>query len=217
MPVATFKLPDAQDLYNPSPPSATTVVENILPTVNIKTHLSRGLQSGSALVQHCTALALTKCLMKHQSVLKAFRTVESALNEGDQGRWSVRRTEVEREIRRRVPDLQVVLAFAQQKGHDVLRGPAAPANNDISPQGNLARNALLLECAQRLLWLYHELLPNLVSEARFDVGKLLQTTYAAESAKSSEVTAGVDTLRHLHVLRLLEASDQFTWSAKTGT
>lgn len=191
----------------------TAIVENVLPSANIKTHLSRGLQSTSALVQHCTALALIKCLTKYRSVLDTFQTVETALNEGDNGRWSVRRSELEREVRRRVPELQVVLAFAQQKGHDILQHPST---SDAVPQANLARNALLLECAQRLLWLYHELLPILVSEARFDVGKLLQTTYAAESSKSSAVTTGVDTLRHLHVLRLLQVSDQFSWSSKTG-
>ncbi|KAH8086640.1 ribosome 60S biogenesis N-terminal-domain-containing protein, partial [Cristinia sonorae] len=219
VPLATFKLPGNQDMYNPSPPAVTTIVENILPSTNIKTHLSRGLKSSSALVQHCTALALIKCLTKYHAVINAFQTVETVLNEGDNGRWSGRRMDVEREVRRRVPELQVVLAFAQQKGHDVLQTPVVPptdGDNAPAPSTNLARNALLLECAQRLLWLYHRLLPILVSEARFDVGKLLHTTYAAESAKSSDVTTGVDTLRHLHVLRLLQASDQFSWSAKTG-
>ncbi|THH28288.1 hypothetical protein EUX98_g5899 [Antrodiella citrinella] len=216
VPIATFKLPTAQDLYNPSAPTVTAIVENILPSANIKVHLSRGLQSTSALVQHCTALALAKCLTKYHSVMQAFQTIENALNEGSDGRWSARRTELEREVRRRVPELQVVLAFAQQKGQDILQEPDAATTSAKAPIANASKNALLLECAQRLLWLYHQLLPNLVSEARFDVGKLLQTTYAAESGRSSEVTAGIDTLRHLHVLRLLGSSDQFSWSAKTG-
>ncbi|TCD60982.1 hypothetical protein EIP91_009190 [Steccherinum ochraceum] len=217
VPVGSFKIPDNSDLYNPSPPTMNVIVENILPSANIKTHFSRGLQSSSVLVQHCTALALTKCLTKYRSVVEAFETVEKALNEGDNGRWSARKSELEREVRRRIPDLQVVLAFAQQKGHDVLQGPSPSIQPEKAPEANLARNALLLECAQRLLWLYHQLLPSVVSEARFDVGKLLQTTYAADSSKSSAVTAGVDTLRHLHVLRLLMTSDQFSWSTKTGT
>ena len=206
-------------MYNPSPPALSTIVENVFPSANIKAHLSRGLQSTSALVQHCTALALIKCLMKYRAVVQALQTVEETLNEGENGRWSARRTELEREVRRRVPDLQVVLAFAQQKGHDILQAPAVLANAADATQlvpTNHARNALLIECAERLLWLYHQLLPNLVSEARFDAGKLLQTTYAAESAEANTVTAGVDTLRHLHVLRLLRVSDQFSWSAKSG-
>lgn len=142
--------------------------------------------------------------------------MEHALEENENGRWSARRAELEREVRRRVPDLQVVLAFAQQKGHDILQTVSTPVDDSAAPQANHARKALLLESAQRVLWLYHRLLPSLVSEARFDVGKLLQTTYAAESVKASSVTAGVDTLRHLHVLRLLQVSDQFSWSAKTG-
>ena len=47
-----------------------------------------------------------------------------------------------------------------------------------TPLGNVDNHnqrALLAESAQRLLWLYQRCLPAVVSEARFDVGKLLQT------------------------------------------
>lgn len=76
-------------------------------------------------MQHCTALALIKCLTKFNEVLRIFKSIGDALEEdevdeyvggtGSGGRWGRRRWEVEREIRRRVPDVQVIIAFAQQK------------------------------------------------------------------------------------------------------
>ncbi|KAL4250925.1 Nucleolar pre-ribosomal-associated protein 1 [Abortiporus biennis] len=202
VPYQSFLLPDTSDMYQPIPPSLSTIVDNILPSSSIKVHLTRGLQSSSALVQHCTALALIKCLIKYNSVLKLFGTIEESLEEDDQGLWTKRRMEVEREIRRRAPELQVVVAFAQQKS-----------------QVNSAKAALLAECAQRLLWLYHLCLPTVVSEARFDVGKLLQAIQRTSDPIHSihDNVAGLDRLRQLHVLRLLRTSDQFSWSGKTGS
>lgn len=97
--------------------------------MTIKLHFSKGLQSSSSLVQHCTALALIKCLMKFDEVSRIFKNVGDALEEegvgdyyggidldgGRGGMWGKRRLEVEREVRRRVPEIQVVIAFAQQK------------------------------------------------------------------------------------------------------
>jgi nucleolar pre-ribosomal-associated protein 1 len=121
---------------------------------------------------------------------------------------------MEKELRRRVPDFQVVVAFAQQTATE---GPTATGR-----QPNAIRNAMLSECAQRLLWLYHRCLPLLVAEARFDVGKLLQNFITnADPTESTVVDQGNSdgemafrTVRQLHVLRLLKESDQFVWSAK---
>ncbi|TFY53062.1 hypothetical protein EVJ58_g9659 [Rhodofomes roseus] len=212
--------------YNPVPPPLLTITENILPAVNMKAHLSRGLQVPSALVRHCSALALAKCLIKYDAVVRAFREVEVALEEDADGQWARRRAEVEREVRRRVPDFQVVLGFAQKsaEGASVRTGPGVDAAGDVSMEQtthlvNPVRGALLAESAQRLLWLYHRCMPALVAEARFDVGKLLlslQNVVDRPTANSSSRTDGLDVLRQLHVLRLLSESDQFNWSGKAG-
>ncbi|OBZ71823.1 Uncharacterized protein C14G10.02 [Grifola frondosa] len=221
VPMESFYLPEGSSvsLYQPVPPPLSTIIDNILPSMNIKIHLSRGLQSPSPLVQHCTALALVKSLLKYEAVMRAFDQVEKALEEDEDGQWSKRRREVVREVRKRVPDFQVIVGFSQklnELAHSTLGGAAAP--NVPVQAANPGRTALLLESAHRLLWLYHLLLPSVVAEARFDAGKLLQGLDDISSPTDiAKTTAGLDALRQLHVLRLLKDSEQFTWSGKTAS
>jgi nucleolar pre-ribosomal-associated protein 1 len=116
------------------------------------------------------------------------------------------RRDLEREIRHRVPEFQVIVAFAsaQKEGHG--KGAHHPT-----------KAALLAESAQRLLWMYHSYLPLLVAETRFDVGKLVQNFVDLGRTAGGELdtTARLNTVRQLHVLRLLNESDQFVWSGKT--
>ncbi|KAI1792498.1 ribosome 60S biogenesis N-terminal-domain-containing protein [Ganoderma leucocontextum] len=216
VPTASFFLPESASgnasLYQPSPPPLATIVENIIPTTQIKTHLSRGLQASSPLVQHASALTLAKSLLKYQLVMQAFQDVQSALEEDDEeGSWARRRREIEREVRKRVPEFQVIVGFSQRT-HEV----SSPPTGQVSP--NPTRTSLLSESAHRLLWLYHQLLPFVVAEARFDAGKLLQ---AIEDMLTPGITVsqtgGLDTLRQLHVLRLLRENEHFTWSGKLGS
>jgi nucleolar pre-ribosomal-associated protein 1 len=210
IPTATFYLPN--QLYDPTPPPLSTIIENILPSVNTKRNLSKGLQSSSGLVQHCTSLALTKCLDKFQHVIDKFHEIALALGEDNDGQWSKRCREVEMEVRKRVPDFMVVVAFGQTQ----QTPPPAHINNRN-------RRALLAESAQRLLWLYQHCLPAVVSEARFDVGKLLQTFSSTSKEDSLDDEQEPDTARRLyrvqqlHVLSILRDSDQFSWSVKSGT
>jgi nucleolar pre-ribosomal-associated protein 1 len=206
LPVWSFLVPNST-LYQPTPPPLSAFLENVLPSVNIKVHLSRGLQSASPLVQHCTALALTKCLEKYARVLDVMRKVEAALEEdAENGQWSRRRRDLEREVRKRVPEFQVIIAALQQpKPSDPAKDP--PNDTQI---------ALLAESSTRLLWLYHKCLPALVDEARFDVGKLVQNL-VDEGDHRIQSTAGFHKLRQLHILRLLRDNDQFVWSGKAGT
>jgi nucleolar pre-ribosomal-associated protein 1 len=173
------------------------------------------------LAQHCTALALAKCLRKYGEILRAFEEIAKSLEEDDEGQWKRRIQDIEKEARRRVPDFQVVVAFAQQKVSDISAlqsGTTLSGNLVYNPQ----RLALLSECALRLLWLYHGCLPSLVGEARFDVGKLLSNflgtpkTTTVENEEGQN-TGGLHILRQLHVLRLLKESDQFIWSGRIGT
>lgn len=223
IPSSTFILSDAHGtLYHPSPPPLSTITENILPSVNIKNHFSKGLQQTThGLVQHCTALALAKCLIKYQKVVQLFRTIADALEENEEdGQWSKRLRDLEREIRKRVPDFQVIVAFSQQKSAvTVVAGDEKPV-----PAPNETKLALLAESAQRLLWLYHRCLPELVSEARFDVGKLLLSfsdtaqldSGGDEGEESRSAAARLHDVGQLHVLRLLKDNDQFSWSGKAG-
>ncbi|KAI0687369.1 ribosome 60S biogenesis N-terminal-domain-containing protein, partial [Cerioporus squamosus] len=179
VPTTSFFLPESgstsTSLYRPSPPPLSTIVDNILPTAHIKTHLSRGLQSSSPLVQHASALALAKCLLKYEQVVQSFE---------------------QREVRKRVPDFQVIVGFSQK-----YNDPNSADQEQSAP--NPTRTALLAESAHRLLWLYHELLPSVVAEARFDAGKLLQ-------AIEDMLAQGSSSSRR-------PESEHFTWSGKSGS
>lgn len=205
VPIWTFIHQDS-GLHQSTPPPLHNIIENILPTSSIKAHLSKGLQSLSPLVQHCSALVLAKCLKKLHDVLAAFRTVEDALEENEEdGQWKRRHREVELEARRRTPDFQVVLAFSQQVSSSV---PTTPEQR--------TRFALLSEVAQRLLWLYQTCLPGVISEARFDVGKTLHHFADSRETLEQEKANRLHTLRRIHVLAFLRDSDQFNVCAKPG-
>ncbi|KAF7365247.1 hypothetical protein MVEN_00396500 [Mycena venus] len=202
-------LSDNGVLYHPTPPPLSVILENILPSVNTKVHLSKGLQQPSGLVQHCTALALCKCLTKYGRVSQAFQSIEAALEEDkSDGQWAKLRRDLEREIRHRVPEFQVIVAFASAQKEGTGKGAHLPT-----------KASLLAESAQRLLWMYHSYLPLLVAETRFDVGKLVQNfvNLGGTAGDERDTTGRLNTVRQLHVLRLLAESDQFVWIGKTAS
>ena len=216
IPTSSFLLPRSTH-HNPSPPPLPSTTANVLPSVLNKTHLTRGLQSYSSLVQHCTALMLSKCFTKLEKVLHTFHEISRKLEEEDEtGQWSKRSRELEFDVERRVPDFMVIVAMVQQQATLCSR-------EQRSPQA-----ALLLEAALRLLWFYHKLFPSLVSKINFDISKLLGIfTPTIGSTDSGDMgndnvlihqnQSGLDVLRQLHVVHLLMESDQFAWSSKLGT
>lgn len=215
VPVASFFLPGTT-IYHPSPPPIHTIIENILPTNNLKTHLTKGLQSSSPLVRHSTALALARCLQKYDTVVVAFREVADVLEEEEDGQWKQTVVALEAEARKRVPEPQVIIAFSQQKS-DIVQEKNTPDDGPVSTALKPLTTPMISESALRILWLYHKCLPTLVAEARFDSGKLLWSFLHHWSGEvQAQSVDGWDTLRRLHVLRLLKESDQFSWSGKAG-
>ncbi|KAH0839437.1 ribosome 60S biogenesis N-terminal-domain-containing protein [Lanmaoa asiatica] len=218
IPIYSFLSSGNNELYNPTPPPLSTIMANLLPSVGTKALFTKGLQATStAIVQHCTALALAKCLRKLAEVVRVFRMVETALEEDEEeGQWSRQRREVEKEARRRVPEFQVIVAFSQQ----------------FLASSNTAKHALLSESSQRLLWLYQECLPDVVAEAKFEVGKLVLNLVegslaslsgdheggsAEQGDQQKEASTPLQSVKHLHVLRLLSGSDQFAWAGKVAS
>lgn len=191
--------------YQPTPPSLHIIMENIFPSVTLKAHVSKALQHASVLVQHAAGLTLAKCLEKCREVYEAMEEVESALCEDVEGTWRRRRDEVEREARKRVPDFQVIVAFAS----------AHQTETNTRGQGG-TRDAMLNELGQRLLYLYHRVIPSMVAEARYDVSKsVLALLEPADDEKGASVGInGLKSLQKLHVLKMLGANTQFSWSLK---
>ena len=123
---------------------------------------------------------------------------------------------LEVEARKRVPELQAVIAFSQQKS-DIVQEKRASGDGTAVATLKPLTASMISESALRILWLYHKCLPTLVAEARFDPGKLLWSFLHHRSGEvQGHSVDGWDMLRRLHVLRLLKESDQFSWSGRAG-
>lgn len=164
-----------------APPAVTTVIESVLPSPMTKQHLTKGLSHSSHLVQHVTALALARGLQKLSAVQVLYDSIANELDETAEGAWRAGARELEAECRRRVPEVSVLIEFAQKSA--TMARPPPDADEDYEPEPSVAaRSAMLTETALRLFGLYHRTLPSLAGEARFDVGRLL----VSASSKNQE-------------------------------
>lgn len=163
------------------PPAVNIIVESVLPSPMTKAHLSKGLQHANPLVQHVTALALARGLQKLSSVQRLFADIAAELDEETDGPWTTRSRELEAECRRRVPEVPVIIAFAQKSA--TMARPASDDEDEEIEPALAARSAMLTESALRLFGLYHSTLPSLAGEARFDVGKLLVSASSANAER----------------------------------
>ncbi|KAF7433677.1 hypothetical protein PC9H_005640 [Pleurotus ostreatus] len=220
----------AHVMYHPTPPPLSTIMENIIPSVlSSKANFTKILLGGPGakpMVQHCVALALVKCLDKLERVLRVWRQVEVGLEEPQHrvggldevtsdeesiGQWGLRRQEILREARKRLPDFQVIMACV----HHTESLPADPEDAGL-------RRALLGEVSLKLLGLYRKCLPEVAMEAKFDVGKLLSSLNnggKAEVDRTGErsATQRLAIVAQLHILGLLQEIDSFALSAKSGS
>ncbi|KIK54460.1 hypothetical protein GYMLUDRAFT_1022449 [Collybiopsis luxurians FD-317 M1] len=231
-----------------APPQLRSVVESILPSFSgggTKTVLTKtlvgsttsaqetgGSIAGLGLVQHTMALMLCRCFGKYMQVRSAFLKAAQAAGEFEEiavvgtrvksspGAWSKRLAEVNKEIRSRLPDAQVILAFLKRVE------AAASSQRDTSSTASKASNptalALLSESAYRLVWLYHACFAtNSLSTAdegpgRFDVGSLVASlsmvsVQSDNLAEEEEVDTiiGLKTMKDIHILRTLRLNGEF--------
>ncbi|KAJ3758762.1 hypothetical protein EV360DRAFT_43250 [Lentinula raphanica] len=210
------------------PAPVRNVVESIMPSFTgggTKTVLTKAL--GPGLVQHTTAMTLCRCLRKLSKVQAAFfRAARAAGELEDEGitytkverttavtrPWTRRLAEVNKEIRGRLPDIQVVLAFLKR----IEASPSAV---------NATSVALLSESAHRLIWLYYVCFVSTstlgaAEEAlwRFDVGTLMASVSIFSNEQQDEQhqddglvddISGLTVLKDVHILRTLCLSTEF--------
>lgn len=216
--------------YRADPPPHGAIVESIVPSVLTRAWLTKGLltrptsqpqsqpsDSGEpsqqtslgGLVQHTTIRLLTRCLLKLAQVIAAFPSEPA---------WASRAAEVVDVVRRRVPELGVVVGVAQEATKCLGQvGKVREEGGEM--EGEDVRGLLVAEGALRLLWLYARVLPGAMAETRFDVGKLLQDTEVDEDEgmdADKKHGIGLRVMCQIHMLRLIGESDQFVWSAKPG-
>lgn len=129
-----------------------------------------------------TAVTLARGLQKLQVVQRLLGEIEAEMadkpSSSQEGSWSRVRRELEFEARRRVPEVLVVIAFAQQSAQ--LAPAEAESEED---KALLAKSTMLTESALRLFGLYYRTLPSLAGEAKFDVGRLLVSSSSAKAEK----------------------------------
>lgn len=168
--------------------------------------------------------------MKYHAVHERFLSISKTLGENEDGQWTRRCGELEREVRKRVPDFMVIIAFGQLKQGPTKPRLSSPDKSNNAPQSdnpkptNSTKDALLAESAQRLLSLYQKCLPSVVVEARFDLGKLLhgfvqeveRQGVDAEDENEIEPAKRLSRVQQLHVLSLLREGDHFMWNSKIG-
>ncbi|GLB33183.1 hypothetical protein LshimejAT787_0100680 [Lyophyllum shimeji] len=151
---------------------AATALQYLGKHLSLRQHegsLFEGLQSPSGLVQHCTAIALSKCLAKYEEVLAVFRDVETSLEENE-------------------ADGHGVKDGAMSKGSSGRPCPCYSRCPCCSAEPH-TRGAPCGECGQAPVDV-SSLFTDGVAEARFDVGKLLQNfSIEEEKVKAQEVSA----------------------------
>ncbi|KAF8937027.1 hypothetical protein BGZ58_003361 [Dissophora ornata] len=207
-------------LFASHPPPVSTVIENILPSAVNRAILSKGLQHPSMLVRYFTIIELAAAFQKTEQVIAVMQSAVKTLA-GDEEevsltkesmdidetaadakiadppaqQWAGAITLLLAELRRRVPDIQIIISL-----HNGIQSvKLAEVDEEEKTRLDLFNNGVL-----RLIKYYQQFLPQAVSESKFDVGKLIPSDF-------STVQAG--TL--IHLLELLLALNDFRWSNKS--
>ncbi|KAJ3057559.1 hypothetical protein HK097_000025 [Rhizophlyctis rosea] len=194
------------------PPSVNTIADNIIPSPTSRTLTGRALQHNSRLVKYTAAGVLSLAFEKLTEVRRVLNTMES--ESPDPNRWRKCWSDLLDEVRRRVPELQIILALQQPvtskapsngdtielhaHGEDEGDAQANETEKDITPE-------LLQGAALRLLRHYQSHFPAIVSESRFDFGKLVPGDLEA-----------LPTDLQWHLLTLICGVRDFKWWSKAA-
>ncbi|KAJ3019834.1 hypothetical protein HKX48_001709 [Thoreauomyces humboldtii] len=206
------------------PPPVDIVVDNILPAPLDRAISSRALQHSNTVIKHTMAVVLALAFEKLKSVQNAVAemirsmstsAVQLAVLVGNVDdllqKWYKFNNELVEGIRRRMPDLQIVLRMQNQLKHvsveavtdsaaDVMEVDEVPgaSTEEVSPE--------TLHCsALRLLGHYQRHFPDTVLEARVNYGKLLPPDLTVLSLDLQ-----------LHLLDLITEVPEFNWKERAA-
>lgn len=148
----------------------------------------KGLQHAEGIVQHMTAITLSRALAKLGQVQELFSFIETELYPNGQpdNPWARRQRELEMEVRKRLPELAVIVAFAQKSAQ---LAPAEPDPDSEEDRALVTKSAMLTELALRIFSLCNRILPSMASELKFDVGRLLVSSSSAKQEKKEKQQA----------------------------
>nr|XP_019014593.1 uncharacterized protein I206_00676 [Kwoniella pini CBS 10737]OCF53374.1 hypothetical protein I206_00676 [Kwoniella pini CBS 10737] len=207
--------------YRANPPATAVVIESILPSPLTKSHIMKGLQHTDGLVQHVTAITLARGLQKLSLVQDLLLTIEKEVeatpSTSQENPWIRARKDLEMEARKRIPELSVIIAFAQKAA------TMAPPEPETDAELALAsKSAMLTEIALRIFGLCNKTIPSLAAEMKFDVGRLLVSASSASAERRARRDAregsviSFEALSQLHVLQLLGEVKDWNWMNKAA-
>lgn len=204
----------ATRLYPAEPPSFETILDNILPNVFSRSPSSKGLQHTSPLVRYTTMIALSAVFQKYSKVSHAMEKVIMALETSEMNQkerisdksavqqskpsenWKKCLESVREGLRRRVPEIQTVVALHKQTSTKM----AADVNDDEQA----CQNQLLQDTAFRLIRYYQEFVPEALMESNIDPGNFIPADIL--SVKPGTL---------IHLLRLFLSMPEFNWTSKS--
>lgn len=205
----------ATRLYPAEPPSFETILDNILPNVFNRSPSSKGLQHASPLVRYATMLALSAVFQKYSKVAHAMEKVIMALESSEMNQkeqqtndeslvqqskpsetWKKCLESVREGLRRRVPEIQTVVALHKQTSIKM----AADADDDEQA----CQNQLLQDTAFRLIRYYQEFVPEALMESNIDPGNFIPADIL--SVKPGTL---------IHLLRLFLSMPDFNWTSRS--
>ncbi|KAI8826758.1 ribosome 60S biogenesis N-terminal-domain-containing protein [Fimicolochytrium jonesii] len=205
------------------PPPVDTVAQNILPSQLDRSVNSRALQHPNSMIKHTVAvvlgLAFAKLAAVQSMVGDIVRTITSsstqvsfAFGNVDEllSAWAKFSSDLIEDVRRRAPDLQIVLAMQHQQlkqGGDTTTAPQpSPTNAEIDGTEDVLEeiSTEVLHCAAlRLIQQYQRQFPDAIIEARVNYGKFLP----------ADLTTCSPDLQ-LHLLRLIGEVPEFNWKER---
>ena len=196
-------------------PSGSWLASFVIPPWFAKTSANLALQHSNRLVKYFALNALYICFMKLAAVLAELdklsdssaadtAVAESRVADDEDAQAAAAvsvdtvdgravRNELLSAIRKRLPDLQILLALLP-----ALRPTAAQPEDDAAPNASLAYQRLL-----SILASYQRFAPDLFIESRYDFGKLLPETAAALEQFSPAV--------QYQLCRVLQAAPVSSW------
>ncbi|KAI8800800.1 ribosome 60S biogenesis N-terminal-domain-containing protein [Cladochytrium replicatum] len=197
--------------------------------------LTRALQHTSDVVRYTTLVTLAFSCEKFARVIRVLRRASAncrvavALSSHAQSqvdlaaKWERCADNLTEEMRRRLPDIQVLLALVQKKQtekpdkEDSKKLNVDNAKNTESVENDLGTESVdtksMYAAALRLVIAYQRHFPETVMESRFDVGKLIPAEINFKAGETGEETADLQ----LQMLRLLAESPDLKWWNKSGS
>lgn len=216
---ATLSLPPHPPAHattaSTAPPSVTSILDTILPPATTSTlnraWYTKALTHETPLVSFLSSLFLLSILQKAAAVLAAMAETSRVLEEETaQGRWASQVRKVREELRARLPDPAIVVGLMTKTAAAAAGDAPASASGrgkkgsskesgrseDVEmsavtavPAAGSEGALLRTNVALRILFLYHRVVPQLISTLKFDFAKLPQT-YARRPPTTTTTTSG---------------------------